>query len=81
MQWNVLSCADHPLLAGLDGAWVYFVHSLAPVTGENVIATADYGGTVVAAAARDNVMATQFHPEKSAEAGLRLLSNFVELCR
>ena len=76
-----MSCADHPLLAGLDGAWVYFVHSLSPVTDANVIATTDYGGRVVAATARDNVMATQFHPEKSAEGGLRLLTNFVELCR
>jgi glutamine amidotransferase len=81
MQWNVLSCVDHPLLAGLDGAWVYFVHSLAPVVPDDalVLATTDYGGTVVAAAGRDNVMATQFHPEKSASAGLRLLANFVDL--
>ncbi|MGH1489314.1 MAG: imidazole glycerol phosphate synthase subunit HisH [Acidimicrobiales bacterium] len=80
MQWNQLKTVDHPLMNGLSGAWVYFVHSLAPVTGANVIATTDYGGPVVAAAARDNVYATQFHPEKSAKAGLRLLSNFVELC-
>ena len=81
MQWNQLSCADHPLLDGLDQAWVYFVHSLAPAIEENVIATTDYGGPVVAAAARDNVYATQFHPEKSAASGLRLLTNFVDLCR
>ncbi len=86
MQWNQLSCVDHPLLAGLDGGWVYFVHSLAPVLGdgltdEHVLATTDYGGPVVAAAGRDNVMATQFHPEKSATGGLRLLANFVELTR
>lgn len=79
MQWNVLSCADHPLLEGLDGAWVYFVHSLAPATAENVLATTDYGGTVVAAVGRDNVLATQFHPEKSAASGLRLLANFVRI--
>jgi imidazole glycerol-phosphate synthase subunit HisH len=80
MQWNVLSCREsHPLLDGLDGAWVYFVHSLAPVTDRNVLATTEYGGTVVAAAGRDNVVATQFHPEKSAAPGLRLLSNFVEI--
>ncbi len=88
MQWNQLSCVEHPLLDGLDGAWVYFVHSLAPVLGgpdgtglvaDDVLATTDYGGTVVAAAGRDNVMATQFHPEKSAASGLRLLSNFVGL--
>lgn len=81
MQWNQLSTVDHPLMAGLSEAWVYFVHSLSPVTDDNVIATTDYGGTVVAAVARDNVYATQFHPEKSATAGLRLLSNFVDICR
>lgn len=84
MQWNQLTCVDHPLLDGLDGAWVYFVHSLAPALGNGltdreVLATTDYGGTVVAAAGTGNVMATQFHPEKSAAAGLRLLSNFVAL--
>ncbi len=88
MQWNQLTCVDHPLLDGLDGAWVYFVHSLAPVlggpdggglAGDDVLATTEYGGTVIAAAGRDNVMATQFHPEKSAASGLRLLANFVSL--
>jgi len=80
MQWNQLACVEHPLLDGLDGAWVYFVHSLAPVlSGDDVLATTEYGGTVVAAAGRDNVMATQFHPEKSAASGLRLLTNFVSL--
>ncbi len=81
MQWNRLSCVDHPLLEGLQEAWVYFVHSLAPATDRNVIATTDYGGPVVAAVADGNVSATQFHPEKSASGGLRLLSNFVGLCR
>ena len=80
MQWNQLACADHPLVAGLDDEWVYFVHSLSPVTDQNVIATTEYGTTVVAAAARDNVYATQFHPEKSAASGLRLLRNFVDIC-
>ncbi|MEM7272928.1 MAG: imidazole glycerol phosphate synthase subunit HisH [Actinomycetota bacterium] len=84
MQWNRLACADHPLMAGMDGSWVYFVHSLAadvPPSDPMTIATTDYGGPVVAAAALDNVWATQFHPEKSATAGLRLLTNFVEACR
>ncbi len=82
MQWNQLQVTkDHPLLDGLDGEWVYFVHSLAAGTDRDVIATTDYGGPVVAAAARRNVMATQFHPEKSASAGLRLLANFVSICR
>ncbi len=81
MQWNTLSCRApvHPLLSGLDGAWLYFVHSLAAEANDKMIATTNYGGELVAAAADDNVMATQFHPEKSAQAGLRLLQNFVDL--
>ena len=80
MQWNQLAVAqqDHPLVRGLDGSWMYFVHSYAarPTDSADVLATVDYGGPVVAAAARDNVWAAQFHPEKSARAGLALLSNF-----
>jgi glutamine amidotransferase len=81
IQWNVLACRSplHPLLEGLDGAWLYFVHSLAPELGGDVIATTSYGADVTAASARGNVMATQFHPEKSARAGFRLLWNFVGL--
>ncbi|MEM9891692.1 MAG: imidazole glycerol phosphate synthase subunit HisH [Actinomycetota bacterium] len=80
MQWNTLRARiEHPLLDGLDGAWVYFVHSFAPEDGDDVIATTDYGGEITAVAARDNVMATQFHPEKSARPGMRLLKNFVEM--
>jgi glutamine amidotransferase len=85
MQWNQLRATPEGetnlLLDGLDDAWVYFVHSLAPVTDQHVIATTEYGGSVVAAAARENVYATQFHPEKSAAAGLRLLGNFLNCCR
>jgi glutamine amidotransferase len=83
MQWNVLQPVDakSPLLAGLgDQAWVYFVHSYAPDASDDVVATCDYGGSVVAAVARGNVWATQFHPEKSGTSGLRLLANFVERC-
>ncbi len=81
MQWNRLdtSVAEHPLTVGLHGAWLYFVHSLAAEPTDGLIATVDYGGPVTAATARDNVMATQFHPEKSARAGARLLANFVAL--
>lgn len=80
MQWNELHCrAESPLLDGLDGAWMYFVHSFAAADLGTCIATCDYGGEVVAAAGRDNVVATQFHPEKSGRAGLQLLRNFVEL--
>jgi glutamine amidotransferase len=84
MQWNRLDplVPESPLLAGLaKDAWVYFVHSYAPEPSDDVVATCDYGGPVVAAAARGRVWATQFHPEKSGPAGLRLLANFVAACR
>ena len=82
MQWNVLArTGDAGMLAGLqDPVWMYFVHSFAPEPGADVVATCDYGGPVVAAVERDNVWATQFHPEKSGAAGLRLLRNFVDVC-
>lgn len=81
MQWNTLTVEppEHPLLAGLDGRWLYFVHSLAAEPTDDVIATTEYGTDLVAAVAKDNVMASQFHPEKSARAGLRFLQNFVGL--
>lgn len=82
MQWNRLEVrSPAPLLEGLDGAWVYFVHSFAAPMADNVAATCDYGGPVAAAIADNNVWATQFHPEKSARPGLRLLGNFVNQAR
>ena len=83
MQWNVLQPVDakSPMLAGLDRRpWVYFVHSYAPDASDDVVATCDYGGSVVAAVARRNVWATQFHPEKSGATGLQILRNFVDRC-
>jgi imidazole glycerol-phosphate synthase subunit HisH len=83
MQWNVLQPVKpkSALLAGLgENPWVYFVHSYAPDASDDVVATCDYGGSVVAAVERANVWATQFHPEKSGASGLALLSNFVERC-
>jgi glutamine amidotransferase len=82
MQWNVLDVKrESPLLAGLpDPAWVYFVHSFAPEDATDAVATCDYGGPVVAAVERGTVWATQFHPEKSAANGLRILANFVDRC-
>jgi glutamine amidotransferase len=78
MQWNVLHHRPTPMLAGLaDPIWMYFVHSYAPEPSADVVSTCDYGGPVVAALVRDNLWATQFHPEKSGAAGLRLLKNFV----
>jgi glutamine amidotransferase len=83
MQWNVVERTrpDSGLLAGLaEPTWMYFVHSYAPEVTDDVVATCDYGATVVAAAERENVWATQFHPEKSGDAGMRLLRNFVDRC-
>jgi glutamine amidotransferase len=79
MQWNMLDVLrPSPLFDGLDDpAWVYFVHSYAADDEANVVATCDYGGALCAAVERDNVFATQFHPEKSAHNGLKLLENFV----
>ena len=71
-----------PLLAGIDdGAYFYFVHSYYAVPAEAgvVLLEADYGGPFCAAVERGNLFATQFHPEKSQAAGLRLLKNFAEL--
>lgn len=82
MQWNRLEVrTPSPLLEGLDGAWVYFVHSYAAPMADNVAAVCDYGGTVVGVVGDGNVWATQFHPEKSARPGLRLLENFVNQAR
>ena len=81
MQWNQLDHRPTPMLAGLvDPIWMYFVHSYAPEMSDDVVATCDYGGPVVAAVVRDNVWATQFHPEKSGVAGLQLLANFWAAC-
>jgi len=81
MQWNMLERRrPSALFDGLtEPAWVYFVHSYAPEITDDVVATCDYGAAVTAAVVRDNLWATQFHPEKSATTGLQVLSNFVAL--
>lgn len=83
MQWNALQVRrSSPLLDGLGTApWVYFVHSFVAPDGDEVIATCEYGVDVPAVIERDRLWATQFHPEKSADSGLRLLANFVRLCQ
>jgi glutamine amidotransferase len=82
MGWNELDIPrdPHPLLAGLrSGDHAYFVHSYELVGGkpEEVIATTDYGGAVVAMVAAGTRAGTQFHVEKSQEVGLRILANFL----
>jgi glutamine amidotransferase len=82
--WNTIELKrEHPLFAGIrmgrDGLHAYFVHSyhLAASRAEDLVATADYGGPVTAAVARDNLAGTQFHPEKSQALGLALIANFL----
>jgi imidazole glycerol-phosphate synthase subunit HisH len=81
MGWNELTRrSDHPVLGGLPaGTHVYFVHSfeLYPSDPANVLAETDYGGPIVAAVGRDNLIGTQFHPDKSQAAGLRFIANFL----
>ncbi len=81
MGWNqVLQCREHPLWEGIpDRERFYFVHSyhVVPSSNELIAAETDYGSRFTSAVARDNIFAVQFHPEKSAWAGLRLLANFV----
>ena len=82
MGWNGLIFEEggHPLLDGLkNGDHAYFVHSYALVghDADDVIATTDYGGAVVAMVARGNIAGTQFHVEKSQHVGLKILANFL----
>jgi glutamine amidotransferase len=81
MGWNALSILrKHPLLAGLDdGEQAYFVHSYAVPTGEWTLADSDCGEAFSAAIARDNFHGMQFHPERSAAVGAKLLQNFLDL--
>jgi len=82
--WNQIELAktDCPLFRGVpDGSYVYFVHSFFPQPEDaSIVAThTAYGGEFASSVWRDNVFATQFHPEKSQDIGLRLLRNFVEM--
>ncbi|HTV14682.1 MAG TPA: imidazole glycerol phosphate synthase subunit HisH, partial [Acidobacteriaceae bacterium] len=79
--WNSLSIKPGSrLFAGVpDGSFVYFTHSWRAPVIQDTVAVTEYGEQFTAAAERDNVMGVQFHPEKSGEAGLRVLRNFLEL--
>jgi glutamine amidotransferase len=85
MGWNTLNMLKaHPLLEdiplGPDGLHAYFVHSyeLKAAQRSDLVAQADYGGPLTAIVGRDNMVGTQFHPEKSQKLGLRLISNFLK---
>ena len=84
MGWNTLAFRNpHPLFAGIpdgeDGLHAYFVHSyhLATTRPETCLATTEYGQAVTAIVGRDNLVGTQFHPEKSQALGLALIGNFL----
>ncbi|MEP4378063.1 MAG: imidazole glycerol phosphate synthase subunit HisH [Alphaproteobacteria bacterium] len=83
MGWNELAIAapDHPLFSAFGGGspHAYFVHSyqLAAENAGDLLATVDYGGTITAAVGRDNMVGTQFHPEKSQQTGLALIDAFL----
>jgi glutamine amidotransferase len=81
MGWNDLTVeAQHPFVAGVrSGMYAYFLHSYRVAESDATVASADYGGRFAAIVARDNVMATQFHPEKSQHTGGVLLDNFLAL--
>lgn len=85
MGWNTLNVLrPHPLLDGLEtgpqGQHAYFVHSfeLKPAQRSDLVAEADYGGAVTAVVGHDNIVGTQFHPEKSQRLGLALIANFLK---
>lgn len=86
MGWNNLTLTtqgnSHPLLRGVsEGDHAYFVHSYHAHSqnNETVLATTDYGQIINAVVAQDNIMGTQFHPEKSQNTGLTLLTNFLRI--
>ena len=84
MQWNQLKIIKQDeLFSGLEqNPWMYFVHSLSvvPVNDSVVVANCNYGVDLVAAIRLNNIFATQFHPDKSATEGLKILQNFVATC-
>ena len=82
MGWNKLNvCNNSPILEGIDGEYFYFVHSYHVIPDDEAIiaGTCEYGGDVVASLSQNNLFSTQFHPEKSGVAGLKILKNFTNL--
>lgn len=80
MGWNRVTNTQGALFNGIkDGEWFYFVHSYAPTLGSSTIATTEHGVIFSGALNYKNYYGTQFHPEKSGEAGQQLLHNFISL--
>jgi len=85
MGWNTLEITrNNELLNDIeDGSWAYFVHSYYPIVKDSTVIAVftDYGVKVPSVIAKNNVFGTQFHPEKSGPVGLRILRNFIDICR
>jgi len=84
MGWNQIRIEkEHPVLNGVkDGSYMYFVHSYYIQTSDEfVLTTTDYGVEFASSVLRDNYVGFQFHPEKSGKDGLKIIKNFVEMCR
>lgn len=82
MGWNRLDAVGettHPLMAGLNNASVYFVHSYAALPSQDTLASCTHGAPLSAIVARGSIMGAQFHPERSSTAGARLLQNFLDI--
>ena len=81
MGWNRIDVIDstHPLCAGLQGSYAYFVHSFAAGLSAQTLASSTHGQCFSAVVARRNFMGAQFHPERSQAAGAQLLKNFLEI--
>lgn len=82
MGWNDLTITNsHAMFANITtGMHAYFVHSFSFICNDqnNIVATVDYGGTITAAIGKENMIATQFHPEKSQALGLQFITNFLQ---
>ena len=79
MGWNrIRRTESHPLLDGLDDTWFYFVHSFAAPVNDTTLATSEHGERFSAVAGAGSFVGVQFHPERSADAGARLLENFLK---
>ncbi len=83
MGWNELELVrEHPFVRGLGAnEYVYFLHSYCAEVGDDTLAATTHGERFASIVARDNVMATQFHPEKSQATGAKLLDNFLAILR
>jgi glutamine amidotransferase len=85
MGWNTIDIVkSHPMLEGVpDRSYVYFVHTYVPKPSERnvIVATTEYGVKFPSIVAKQNLFATQFHPEKSSKTGLIILENFVKIAK